>query len=79
MSTSISNIIAVTNSPNVVTPAAAAQEEANETPADTVAEAARGDQQAIRRLAKMQQQQRQPATPAPTSEPAAGEIVNYTA
>jgi hypothetical protein len=74
---STSNIIAATSSMNAIT--AAALQEANETPATTMIEAARGDQQAIRKLAKMQQQQIQPETPTPKSEPGAGETVNYSA
>ncbi|MGD0785509.1 MAG: hypothetical protein ABR969_06825 [Sedimentisphaerales bacterium] len=74
---STSNISAATSS--MIAMAAAALQEANEIPATTMKEAARGDQQAIRKLAKTQQQQIQPETPAPTPEQGAGEIVNYSA
>ncbi len=62
------NISAVTNATT------AALQEATETLATTIMEAARGDQQAIRKLAKMQ-----PETPTPTPEPGVGEAVDYSA
>jgi len=76
---SISSISAVTDSQNNL--AALAREEANETYATTIIEAARGDQQAIRKLEKLQQQQQQmePQNPTPTPEPGVGEAVNYSA
>ena len=67
---SISSISAVTDSQNNL--AALAREEANETYATTIIEAARGDQQAIRKLEKLQ-------NPTPTPEPGVGEAVNYSA
>jgi len=57
--------------------AAAAIQEATETAATTRMEAARGDQQAVRKLAKQQQQQMQPQNPTPTPEPGVGEAVDY--
>jgi hypothetical protein len=52
-----------------------AAQEATETPAVTKAEAAKGDQQAVRKLAALQHQQ----NPAPTSEPGVGNKINLQA
>jgi hypothetical protein len=74
--TSITGISAVSDVQQSV--AAAAAQEASETQATTMQEAARGDQQAVRRLAKEQGQQ-QPAAPAPTSQPNTSGLVDALA
>jgi len=73
---SISNISAVTNSQGSI---AAAMEEVTETAEETRIEAARGDRQAIRKLAKQQQQQQemQPQNPTRTPEPGVGEAIDH--
>jgi len=73
---SISSISVVTNLQSNL---AAAVQEANETTATTIIEAERGDQQAVRKLAKQQQQQQQmqPQNPTPTPELGVGEAVDH--
>jgi hypothetical protein len=76
-----SSISAVTSSQSAAIQAAlqAAMQEASETVATTKKEAANGDQQAIRKLARQEQQQMQNSAPTLTSEPNADELVNYQA
>jgi hypothetical protein len=70
---SLEGISSATSSTSTST-AAAAQQEATETEATTKSEAAKGDQQAIKKLAKEEQAQQ-----AKNSEPGKGEKIDYTA
>ncbi len=77
------NIQATTGTANAVNALKTAQtnavQEAKETAAITRAEAAKGDQQAIRKLAaQKQQQQQQSQAPKPVSPEGAGKTVNTT-
>jgi hypothetical protein len=74
----ISGINAVTNSQSALV---AAMQEANETTATTLKEAAHGDQQAIRKLAKQRQQQQelQQQNSTRTPKPGVGKATDYQA
>lgn len=56
---------------------AATLEESTESAATTRQEAVKGDQVAVRKLARLQQQQKQQVTPVAAKEPGKGELLDH--